>query len=200
VTNLPLRYTLLALCMACALLSSCGSSPAVKFYTLSPQASAGTASMNLAIKVGPTDFPRALDRSQIVTRMSSTQLEVNQFNVWSASLEGQFLNVLGDNLGTALGTYKVVVYPNESAIPIDYQILLDVIQFDGDTGGSVTLRTRWVITSTDGSVVDSGFFSDDQPTNGGDYDALVAAHSALVSALARSLASRLEKLSTTSYR
>jgi uncharacterized lipoprotein YmbA len=195
VTSLPLRFTVLALIAASAVLSSCGSSPAVKFYTLSPQAIAGTASSNLAIKIGPTDFPRALDRSQIVTRLSSTQQDVNQFNVWSAPLESQFLNVLGDNLGTALGTYKIVVYPNESAMPIDYQVLLDVVQFDGETDGSVTLRTRWVIASTDGSEVASGFFSQDQPTSGAGYDALVAAHSELIAALARSLASRFEQLS-----
>ena len=199
-TNLLLRFAVLALIAASALLSSCGSSPAVKFYTLSPQASAGKASSNLAIKIGPTDFPRALDRSQIVTRLSSTQQDVNQFNVWSAPLESQFLNVLGDNIGTVLGIYKIVVYPKESAMPIDYQILLDVVQFDGETDGSVTLRTRWVIASSDGSEVENGFFSEDQPTNGAGYGALVAAHSELIAAFARPLASRLEKLSTASYR
>lgn len=193
-TSLPLRFTALALIAASVILSSCGSSPAVKFYTLSPQTAAGTVSSNLAIKIGPADFPRALDRSQIVTRLSSTQQDVNQFNVWSAPLESQFLNVLGDNLGTTLGTYKIVVYPNESAMPIDYQVLLDVVQFDGETGGSVTLRMRWVIASTDGSEVQSGFFSKDQPTNGAGYDALVAAHSELIAALALSLGSSLQKL------
>lgn len=193
-TSLPLKFAVLALTAAVAVLSGCGSSPAVKFYTLSPQATAAAAPSNLAIKIGPADFPRALDRSQIVTRLSSTQQDVNQFNVWSAPLESQFLNVLGDNLGTALGTYKIVVYPNESAMPMNYQILLDVVQFDGETGVSVTLRTRWVIASPDGSEVHSGFFSEDQPTNGAGYDALVAAHSELITALALSLASRLEKL------
>ena len=193
-TSLSRRYTALALIAAATALFGCGSSPAVKFYTLSPQAIAGTASSNLAIKVGPADFPRALDRSQIVTRLSETQQDVNQFNVWSAPLESQFLNVLGDNIGTALGTYKIVVYPNESAVHVDYQILLDVLQFDGETGGSVTLRTRWVIASAEGSEVASGFFSQDQPTNDTGYDALVAAHSELIAALARSLAPHLEKL------
>lgn len=193
--NLPRSLTVLALITASAVLSSCGSSPAVKFYTLSPQVVAGTASSNLSIKIGPTDFPRALDRSQIVTRLSSTQQDVNQFNVWSAPLENQFLNVLGDNLGTALGTYKIAVYPNESPMPIDYQVLLDVVQFDGETDDSVTLRARWVIASTDGSEVASGFFSEVQATNGAGYDALVAAHSELIAALARSLASRFETLS-----
>lgn len=174
-------------------LMGCGSSPTVKYYTLGPQATAGS-TMDIALKIGPAEFPRALARSQIVTRVSDTQLDVDEYNVWSAPLENQFLRVLGDNLGTELGTHRVVVYPKEATFPVDYQLLLDVLQFDGDKGGSVTLRVRWAIAAPTGKALDSGLFVESQAARGDSYDALVAAHSKLVAALGKTLATRLEKL------
>lgn len=176
------------------LVSGCGSSPAVKFYMLSPQSKPEVASSQLAIKVGPADFPRALDRSQIVTRISSTQVAVNQFNVWSAPLESQFLNVLGDDLGNLLGTNSIVTFPNEASGSLDYQILLDVLQFDGAIGGSVSLRTRWSIVAPGRDTLDSGLFDQSIAVEGNGYDALVAGHSKLVSMLAAALAQRIGAL------
>lgn len=184
---------LVLLTFIAGLLISCGSSPSVKYYTLSPQATGGSA-MDITLKVGPVEFPRVLARNQIVTRVSDTQLNVDEYNVWSAPLENQFLQVLGDNLGTELGTHRIVVYPNEATFAIDYQLLLDVLQFDGSQGGSVTLRVRWAIATAEGKEVDSDLFVDEQTVNGGDYNGLVTAHSKLVAALAKTIAARLGKI------
>jgi hypothetical protein len=166
----------------------------VKYYTLSPQATASSSTTALALKVGPAEFPRALARSQIVTRSGSTQVKVDEYNVWAAPLDHQFLRVLGDNLSAEIGTHRVVVYPAEAAYPIDYQLLLDVLQFNGVMGDSVTLRVRWSILQPDGTVVDDGLFSKEQSTGSDSYDGLVAAHSKLVAALAKNLAAHLDKL------
>jgi uncharacterized lipoprotein YmbA len=168
----------------------------VKYYTLNPQLTAGSASSQLAIKVGPAEFPGSLDRNQIVTRLSDTQVAVNQYNVWSAPLREQFLRVLGDNLGQALGTDRVVVYPSESGYSSEYQLLLDVIQFDGQIGGDVTLRVRWTLAAPDGSALASGLFVASQASNNEGYDALVAAHSLLVASLASSLAAQLQEVAS----
>jgi hypothetical protein len=177
-----------------ALLAACGSSPAVKYYTLSPQATASNSTTALALKVGPAEFPRALARSQIVTRSGSTQVKVDEYNVWAAPLDHQFLRVLGDNLGAELGTHRIVVYPAEAAFPVDYRLLLDVLQFNGVKGDSVTLRVRWSILRPDGTAVDDGLFNKTQTANGNGYDGLVTAHSKLVAALGKTLAAHLEKL------
>jgi hypothetical protein len=195
VTRLRHRFALLALIAVYGQVAGCGSSPAVKYYALNPQVTAGPAATNLAIKVGPAQFPASLDRNQIVTRLSDTQVAVNQYNVWSAPLREQFLRVLGDNLGNALGTDRVVVYPNDAGYSLDYQLLLDVLQFDGKIGGDVTLRVRWTLAAPDGSALESGLFFDSQAAGDAGYDGLVAAHNLLVASLARSLASHLENLS-----
>ena len=189
--SIPRRSSLLLSIAFAALLAGCGSSPTVKYYTLSPQAMASSSTTKLALKIGPAEFPRSLARSQIVTRSSSTQLKVDEYNVWAAPLENQFLRVLGDNLGAQLGTHRITVYPAEAASPIDYQLLLDVLQFDGVKGDSVTLRVRWSILQPDGTAVDDGLFDKTQSTGSGSYDGLVAAHSKLVATLAKTLAPHL---------
>ena len=191
---MPRQPTLLLCIAIAALLTACGSSPTVKYYTLSPQSTVSNSTANIALKIGPAEFPRSLARSQIVTRSSDTQLKVDEYNVWAAPLESQFLRVLGDNLGVELGTHRITVYPAEATFPIDYQLLLDVLQFDGVKGDSVTLRVRWSILRPDSTAVDDGLFNKTQSTSGGGYDGLVAAHSKLVAALGKSLAAHLEKL------
>jgi uncharacterized lipoprotein YmbA len=192
--SMPHQFVLPVCIALTALLAACGSSPTVKYYTLSPQATASGAATTLALKIGPAEFPRALARSQIVTRSSSTRLKVDEYNVWAAPLENQFLHVLGDNLGAELGTHRITVYPAETTFPIDYQLLLDVLQFDGIKGDRVTLRVRWSILQPDGTAVDDGLFGEEQSTGSDSYDGLVAAHSKLVAALGKTLAARLEKL------
>ena len=60
-------------------------------------------------------------------------------------MEYAFLRVLGDNVASELQSDRVAVYPAEAAFAVDYRITLEVLQFDGVPGDSVTLRARWAI-------------------------------------------------------
>lgn len=183
--------------LACTiLLSACGRSPMVKFYTLSPTPVSATGGSDLALVVGPAQFPRALNRSQIVTRASDTQYKVDEYHVWSAPLDFDFLRVVSDNIATALNSDRVVTYPAEPAYKVDYRILLDVLQFDGSLGQSVVLRVRWTIMQSAGDAVAVGTFKNTQTIAEGDdsYDALVAAHSAAVGELSRTLVAEINRL------
>jgi uncharacterized lipoprotein YmbA len=195
IAELP-RLTITALFVICAcILAACSNSPAVQFYNLSAQRGVTTTSSDIAIAIGPASFPRGLARSQIVTRAGPNRVEVNEYNIWSAPLEAEFLRVLGDNMATDLGTDHLVVYPREAAFSIDYTVLLDVIQFDGTLGEEVTLRVRWSISTPSGKAVDIGSFENRQAlADGTGYDALVAAHSAALASLATELSTRLRTL------
>ena len=183
--------------LGCAIfLFACGRSPIVRFYTLSPTPVTAEGDSDLALLVGPATFPRALDRNQIVTRTSETQFKVDEFHVWSAPLEFDFLRVVGDNIATALNSDHVITYPAEAPYKVDYRILLDVSQFDGNLGQHVTLRARWTIMRPAGEAVAVGTFEVKQPIAAGDdsYDALVAAHSAAAGELSRAIVAELNRL------
>jgi uncharacterized lipoprotein YmbA len=194
----PIGITLAA--VACALLlASCSHSPTVQFYTLSPSAATATgAPLDLSLSIGPVQFPRALARSQIVTRAGGNRVTVDEYHVWSAPLEYEFLRVLGDSIANDIQSDRIAVYPNEAAFAVNYRITMDVLQFDGVPNDSVTLRARWAIAPPNGEAVAVGTFKKSQPaattSDEKSYDALVAAHNALIGDLAAEITARLRGL------
>ena len=184
--------------LACALLlTACGHSPSVQFYSLTPtNTSPGAAPLDLALSIGPAQFPRSLERSQIVTRTGGSRVNIDEFHVWSAPLQHDFLRVLGDNIARELQSDRIAVYPEAPAFTVDYRIMLYVLQFDGVPGESVTLRVRWVIAPPRGEALAVGTFEKVQPTSAGDdsYDALVAAHSAAIGELSTAITAKLREL------
>lgn len=181
------------------LLAACSTSPTVQFYSLSSSNSSSTGTpLDLALAIGPAQFPRGLARSQIVTRADGNRIKVDEYHVWNAPLEYEFLRVLGDNVAGELQANRVSVYPSEAAFPVDYRITLEIIQFDGVPGDSVTLRARWAIAPAKGAAVAVGTFEETRPTrsapNDDDYNALVAAHSTLIGDLGAIISEELRKL------
>jgi uncharacterized lipoprotein YmbA len=178
-------------------LSACSRSPAVRFYTLSATPVNATAGADdIAVSVGPAQFPRSLARNQIVTRNGDTQVLVDEYNVWAASLESAFLGVLGDNIANQLDSDQVVVYPVEAPFDVDYKVMLDVLQFDGVLGESASLRVRWVIMQA-GETLKVDIFSSTLAIADGEtsYDALVATYSAATGELSQVIAAELIRLS-----
>ena len=192
----PRMSARLAVIAYALILAACSHSPAVQFYSLQPApvAVAGEP-LDLALAIGPVQFPRALARSQIVTRAGGSKVNIDEYHVWSAPLEYEFLRVLGDNIANDIQSDKIAVYPKEAAFAVDYRITLDVLQFDGAPNDSVTLRARWAIAPPTGEAVAVGTFKKAQPatttSDEDSYDALVAAHSALIGELAAEIITRL---------
>lgn len=186
--------------IACALfLAACSHSPTVQFYSLQPApVSVAGEPLDLALNIGPAQFPRTLARSQIVTRAGGSKVNIDEYHVWSAPLEYEFLRVLGDNIANDIQSDRIAVYPREAAFAVDYRITLAVLQFDGAPNDSVTLRVRWAIAPPGGEAVAVSTFQQVQPapatSDEDSYDALVAAHSALIGGLAAEISARLRGL------
>jgi uncharacterized lipoprotein YmbA len=104
----------------------------------------------IAIGVGPMEFPKTIDRSQIVIRIGTHRFEVDEFRRWAGSLREDFLEVLTVNLSILLRSNHVAAYPWEEFFNPDYRIFMDVHEFVGDLGGSVILAVTWTITDAEG--------------------------------------------------
>ncbi|MBK5931307.1 PqiC family protein [Halochromatium salexigens] len=133
-----------------ALLSACATSPSSRFYTLTPlpeaQGQPGDISGGtLAVGIGPVVFPQFLDRPQLVVRDGSNRLELEEFNRWGGTLQDDFLRVWGENLGHLLDTSRILIYPSESRMPLDFRITAEVVSFEGRQGGDATLKVRWAV-------------------------------------------------------
>ncbi|MBS1138077.1 MAG: hypothetical protein H6R11_2031, partial [Proteobacteria bacterium] len=103
-----------ALCVAAA--AGCGSTPKAHFYTLSavPAAAGATAPSATAgygVAVGPITVPEAVDRPQIVVRLSPSQVEISELHRWAAPLKSEIPRVIAEHLTRLLDTARVWAYP-----------------------------------------------------------------------------------------
>ena len=147
-----MRYCLpagvLALLGGCLLgLSGCASSPPTRLYVLPSMTGAETASpaapRDLTIGVGPVTLSPYLDRLPIVTRASRARLVLGEFDQWAASLQDLVTRALAENLSHLIPTERVVLHPWSRTVEPDYQVTVDVMQFDAGPSGEVVLAARW---------------------------------------------------------
>ncbi len=136
----------------CSLTS--GSDPA-RFYVLAPlddtepvAASVRQARSGL-VGVGPVLFPDYLDRPQMVTRVGANQLDILEHDRWAEPLARGFTRTLAHDLSVLLSTDEVVVSPWHGANAPDYAVGVDVLRFERDATGTVTLQCRWTLVDTD---------------------------------------------------
>ncbi len=176
------------------MVGGCASQPS-RFYLLSAVANTETASPGTSgqqgptIGVGPVTLPRYVDRPQIVTRTSPYEIRVAEFDRWAEALDTNFTRVLAENLSILLPTARVVMSPWPRAIPIDYQVTVDVTDFLSQVGGDSLLIADWTLFKGEGQdALTSGRSRFSASPGGQDYAAIVAAMSQTVASLSREIA------------
>jgi uncharacterized lipoprotein YmbA len=138
------RRSLLTVLAAAPALFACGTTSPTRFYVLSTIADKPTeAPASVALGVGPINLPQYLDRPQIVTRLSSNQLEVGEFDQWGGQLDDSVARTLAGNLSVLLQTDRVQLFPWKDDDSLDYAVTVDVINFEQDVDGSSVLDVYW---------------------------------------------------------
>ncbi len=170
-----------------------------KFFMLSPiaQDSVAKASTSLdqqmSLGIGPIDFPDYVKRPEVVTRTAPNRIDVSEDNRWAGPLDKNFTRVLSENLSTLLNTQRLQFYPWNRMIPVDFQIAVNVEQFDSD-GKQATLIARWSIRDGhDGKELYATETTTSAPLGAG-AEGPSAALSATVAALSREIAAQLTNL------
>jgi len=171
------------------LFAGCATSPASKFYTLSPvqaveQSSGGHP---IRIAIDPVTVPELIDRSQIVTRLDANRVSIDEFARWAEPLKQQIPGVLAADLGRFIPGAIVSTYPQR----VDdnaYRISIDVQAFDSSANGTVTLAVIWSVRSPKGGENVSGRSVVHESAGGPGYDALVKAHSRALASVASDIA------------
>jgi len=183
------------------LLAGCaGTSPSVTFYTLNAVAGMQTDNLqgnlgeNMVIGIGPVALPGYLDKPQIVTREGQNQIHISEFHRWGNALTKDFSRVLAKNVSVLLSTNRVIVYPWSDHFSPDYQIRLDVEQFDGRFGHSVSLDVRWSVTGREGKDLIIRASAIQEPLSTGDHEGLVAAMSRAMATLSHEITKEIHRL------
>lgn len=178
-------------CTLAALLAGCASTSPSHFYTLSPTAAPAVASTHYVIAVGPISVPAAVDRPQIVIRTGPNQVAFDEFNRWASPLKGDIARVVAENLAALLGTSQAAVFPQTMISEVSYRIVIDVLRFESEPGKAATLAVLWTASFTKGGLSRSRRTMITEPTQGGEYADLVAAHSRALGRLSAEIAAAI---------
>lgn len=122
-----------------------------RFYLLTPAADAsapaspGGIGHEIAVGVGPIDFPDYLKRPEVVTRVDSDRLELSEESRWAEPLDANFLRVLAQNLARDLPSQRVVLFPWFGNPPMDYRVEAQVHRFDTGSDGQAQLSANWLV-------------------------------------------------------
>lgn len=170
------------------LLAGCAStSPPTQFYVLAggaptTQGSTVTLPPEVAIGIGPVKIPAMLDRPQIVTRSENHRVNVADFHRWAGELSGNMMRVIAGRVLQQLGTDQVFMHPWPGRQKVDYQVRVDVFQFDGVLGKEVVLKGTYTLLNR-ARQSSTRSFEIVGPVTGSSYSDLVVAMGGLVTEL-----------------
>ena len=189
------RFLSLGLMVMCLLnLSACANTQPTHFYLLRAidpvsRVSLETQQSPPSLGLGPISLAKYLDRPQIITKISPHEIHLAEFHKWGAPLKEHVSHILEENLSQLLATDGIVSYPWKRSNLPDYQLALEIIQFDGIQREEAVLRVRWVLAEGVGKKVfqkKTSQFS--EIIQGPAYEDLVEAMSRMLASLSREIA------------
>lgn len=140
------------------LLAGCARTTPVSYYQLSarhaaPEDLASTETGQIVtIGLGPVRLPEYLERLQIVDRASANRLEMTDSRRWAEPLSEGLPRVLSENLALLLEPVSILRYPWPRSRPVDYQIIVDILKFEGGPGKMAELTARWQVLDGTGAA------------------------------------------------
>lgn len=192
------RSTSIAIAVLAAAAAGCGASPAARFYTLNPTASAtGAPGATYVVGVGPVSIPAAVDRPQFVTQVAANRVEIDEFSRWAAPLDEAIARAVAGNLIVLLGTPNVVVGPLASVTP-DYRVAIDVQRFESLPADAVVIDAAWVVRRAAGQKAQAGRTTAREPVQDASADALAAAHSRALARMSAEIAAAIRDVAARS--
>ena len=136
--------------------AGCFHSAPSKFYRLSPiedEAAATKSRGSLVLGVGPVSIPGYLDQPQIAVRLGENSLSYSEYHRWAEGLKQNLAWTISENLAGLLGTEQVYTFPWDQSGPVDYQVTIDVIRFEGTQQGQAEFTARWRVLDRSGRIV-----------------------------------------------
>ena len=185
----------LCIALTALMLAGCGASDHSRFYVLTEHpalvARSVAAAPTTTIALGAVKLPAALDRPQMARRLNSDEISYSEYDRWAGPLDDMVRRVLSADLEGRLPLGMILIDNNPTS-PASLTIAVDVLRFDADAAGQVTLKARWQMLDRSGSLV--GIPRDAmivKPGSGRDAEAVAATMSSAVADLATQIAASL---------
>jgi len=179
---------------------SVASSPASRFY-MPISISKGEAKDKFEIPagtiivVGPIGIPDYQDRPQIVTTNKDSTLNFAQFDRWAEPLDSIFMRLLSDDMTAMLPSAAFHTFPCNFAIPLDYQVIVDIVQLDNQLDKQMALTAQWsIIDAKNRKMLVTKRSQFTQPIEPHNYSGVSMALSKVSISLSREIAQSLSTL------
>ena len=195
-----MRGRLLVAVLAISLSGCAHDSKPVQFYMLNatlglvsrPQGHQATA-QGPVIGLGPIRIPEYLNRPQMVMAVNDNQFLLDEDHRWAERLDQNILLALFKALPVQLNTDRMVRYPWSQRQVLDYQVGIDILEFNVDANGQSRLVAQWFIKHKDQPVVDKRS-TYQFPASTTDYSVMVAAQSLCLTKLGQEISENLRQL------
>jgi len=182
------------------LLSGCmHDSKPVQFYMLNADSGvAGTtwvpsATQGPVIGLGPIRIPEYLNRPQMIVAITDNQYQLSEDHRWAERLDQNISLALFKALPRQLDTDRIVRYPWPQRQVVDYQVGIDILEFNVDASGQSRLIAQWYVKRKDKPAIDRR--SEYQfPASITDHAVMVKAQSQCLSKLGEEISITLRQL------
>ena len=115
------------------------------YFVLAPLAQPVAPTSTRAVGIGPFLFPDYLERPQMARRKTPNQVRYAPDRYWAEPLEENFARVLSENLGSLLGTERVIILPVQRRLTLDVEVAIEILRFEPTHENEVVLVARWFI-------------------------------------------------------
>jgi uncharacterized lipoprotein YmbA len=186
-------------CAIVLLLNACGSVSQDAFYTLSPlgmPVQTSQANAEYSVSIARVTVPAIVDRPEFVLRQGANRVDVSESHRWSQPLQAEIADALAHKLGEQLPRAQVMVDRSAASQNADYQVTVNVEQFDAIPGKSVMVQALWSVKTKAGSVVKTAHTAVQEPVNAEGYDPIVAAYSRALERISTDIANAVSALQT----
>ncbi len=147
------------------------------------------------IGLEPVRLSDYLDRSQIVTRDSSNNIKIAEFDRWAGSFKDNIMRVLVNNLSALGAQYNVSVVTLDKLVPIEYRIGVSISSFEAVSNEQVILDVHWNVFAEDKKdMIISKRSIYRVKISGPGYGDIVAAMSRALEDLSREIADEIKSL------
>lgn len=149
---------------------------------------------NFAVALGPIELPAYLERQQIATRTSTNRLSYSETDRWAAPLAESFSSVLSQNIAHLLNTARLIPFPWQSIDAPDYQVKIEVLQFEANSNQEAWLTARWSVIDRNKRVLVDQRAALKRRASSSSTEDFVKALSATVGELSREIVKTLQNL------
>ena len=178
-------------------LAACSKTPAARFYTLSPLAEEvkgdTLGGSKVIIGIAEVEVSPYLNRSEIITRSSATQVQLAQYDRWAEPLEDIVAMTVSENISRLLPAIQTITSPWPEA-DVNYMLAIKIKRFDSDDTGNIRLDVSWgIIDQKQRSMIAVHESSIRRSGTSADYDSIVIQMSQALLELSKEIATQLTK-------